>query len=148
MNWIIKNFDALTREELYEILRLRSEIFVVEQNCAFQDIDEKDFCALHLFLKGKKNNNIIAYARLFQPGDYYFQASIGRVAVKLEHRREGLGHHLMNKAIEEIDKNFHTKPIKIGAQLYLKDFYEQHGFKQIDEEYIEDGILHIHMLRK
>lgn len=148
MNWILKNFDSLTREELYEILHLRSEIFVVEQNCAFQDMDEKDFCALHLFLKDKKTNKIIAYSRLFQPGDYYFQASIGRVAVKLEHRRSGLGHHLMNKSMEEIEKNFHTKPIKIGAQFYLKDFYESHGFQQIDEEYIEDGILHIHMLRK
>lgn len=148
MNWILKNFDSLTREELYELLLLRSEIFVVEQNCAFQDIDDKDFCALHLFLKDEKNKKIIAYARLFQPGDYFFHASIGRVAVKLEHRREGLGHILMKKAIEAIDKNFHTKPIKIGAQLYLKEFYETHDFKQIDEEYIEDGIPHIHMLRK
>lgn len=148
MNWIIKNFDSLSREELYEILRFRTEIFVVEQNCVFQDIDEKDFCALHLFLKDKNNNQIIAYARLFQPGDYFLQASIGRVAVKLENRKEGLGHHLMNKAILEIDNNFHSKPIKIGAQLYLKEFYESHGFQQIDEEYIEDGILHIHMLRK
>ncbi|MDP2089236.1 MAG: GNAT family N-acetyltransferase [Flavobacteriaceae bacterium] len=136
------------REELYEILRFRSEIFVVEQNCVFQDIDEKDFCALHLFLNDSKTQKIIAYARLFQPGDYYFQASIGRVAIKKEFRSEGLGHQLMKKAIEEIDKNFHTKPIKIGAQLYLKDFYETHDFKQIDDEYIEDGIPHIHMLRK
>ena len=148
MNWILKNFDSLSREELYEILRLRSEIFVVEQNCAFQDMDEKDFCALHLFLRDANNKKIITYARLFQPGDYYFQASIGRVAVKLENRREGLGHHLMKKAIEEIETNFHTKPIKIGAQLYLKEFYESHGFQQIGEEYIEDGIPHIHMLRK
>lgn len=148
MNWILKNFDSLTREELYKILRLRSEIFVVEQNCAYQDIDKKDFNALHLFLKENESDKILAYARLFQPGDYYTQASIGRVAVRKKKRREGLGHQLMIKAIEEVENNFHTKPIKIGAQLYLKEFYESHGFVQIDEEYIEDGIPHIHMLRK
>ena len=148
MNWILKNFDLLTREELYEILRLRSEIFVVEQNCVFQDIDEKDFVALHLFLKDEKTKKILAYSRLFQPGDYYFHASIGRVAVKKEYRSSGLGHQLMKKSMEEIENNFQTKPIKIGAQLYLKEFYESHDFKQIDDEYIEDGILHIHMIRK
>ncbi len=148
MNWNLKNFDSLTREDLYEILRLRSEIFVVEQNCVFQDMDEKDFCALHLFLKDEKTSKIIAYTRLFKPGDYYFHASIGRVAVKKEYRKTGLGHQLMQKAIEEIEKKFQTKPIKIGAQLYLKAFYETHNFKQIDDEYIEDGIPHIHMIRK
>ncbi len=148
MNWILKNFDSLTREELYEILRLRSEIFVVEQNCAYQDIDDKDFNALHLYSRDAKTGQIIAYSRLFQPGDYYIQASLGRVAVKEKYRREGLGQLLIKKCIEEIEKNFHTKPIKIGAQSYLKEFYEMHGFKQIGEEYLEDGIPHIHMLRK
>ncbi len=148
MNWILKNFDSLSREELYTILRLRSEIFVVEQNCPYQDIDKKDFLALHLYTKDEKTDKIIAYARLFQPGDYYPQASIGRVAVKKKYRRFGLGHELMKKAIEEVEKNFLTKPIKIGAQKYLKEFYESHGFVQMDEEYIEDGIPHIHMIRK
>jgi len=146
MNWITKSFDALTTDELYSILRLRSEIFVVEQNCVYQDMDNKDQLAFHFFCI--KNNTIIAYTRLFKPGDYYAEAAIGRVVVSKFERGYGLGHELIKHSIIKTKELFGKTPIKIGAQTYLKSFYESHGFKKISEEYLEDGIPHIHMLLK
>ena len=146
MHWHLKTFKELSTTELYNILKLRSEIFVVEQNCVYQDIDDKDQKAFHFFCK--ENNQITAYTRIFKPGDYYKEAAIGRVVVKNLKRGTGLGHVLITKSINEIEKAIGKIPIKIGAQLYLKAFYESHGFKKISEEYLEDGIPHIHMLRK
>jgi len=144
--WQLKTFQELTVFQLYEILKLRSEIFVVEQNCVYQDIDNKDFKAYHFFLE--KNNQIIAYTRLFKPGDYYKEAAIGRVVVKKNKRKTGLGHELIKKSIQQTEKIAGKTPIKIGAQVYLKRFYEYHGFCKISEEYLEDGIPHIYMLYK
>ena len=145
MDFSIKTFKELTTIELYDLLQLRSDVFVVEQECVFLDLDNKDKDAIHIL--GKKNNKIIAYTRLFKPGDYYNDASIGRVVVKKEQRKYGYGHELMRFSIQTIESKFKTKTIKIGAQKYLKNFYESHNFNQIGEEYLEDGIIHIYMIK-
>ena len=139
----LKSFDELTKEELYKILRLRSEIFVVEQNCVYQDIDNYDLTALHLFIT--INDKIIAYTRLFDAGDYYEKASIGRVVVAKKYRKKNLGHLLIKKSIEAINNRFKKFVIVVSAQLYLKEFYESHKFIQKGEGYLEDGIPHIKM---
>jgi ElaA protein len=143
INWKIKPFDQLLTQELYQILRLRSEVFVVEQNCVYQDIDNKDQKALHLF--GELNGEIVSYARLFKPGDYFEFSSIGRVVVGQKHRDKNFGHELINQSILEIKKNFNEENITISAQLYLKKFYESHGFVATSETYLEDDIPHIEM---
>ena len=141
--WKIKRFETLTAIELYNLMQLRSEVFVVEQNCVYQDVDGKDQKALHLI--GEDNGATIAYARLFKPKDYFEQASIGRVVVKQSYRSKKLGHILMREAILEINKHFNETKITISAQLYLKKFYESHGFIQSSEIYLEDDIPHIQM---
>jgi ElaA protein len=144
--WEIKSFDALSVHELYDMLRLRSEIFVVEQNCVYLDLDGKDKIALHLL--GKAEGEIVAHARLFQAGISFDNASIGRVTVDPKHRDKKWGHQLMREAIVGIEHNFGESKITIGAQLYLKKFYESHGFVQISEMYLEDDIPHIEMKRE
>lgn len=144
--WHLKTFNALTNSQLYQILNLRLQIFVIEQDCFYQDMDDKDQKALHFFKE--ENQKIIAYTRIFKPGDYYEEAAFGRVAVRESKRKIGLGHILINKTVEQIEKTFGKVPVKIGAQVYLKRFYEKHNFIKISEEYLEDGIPHIHMLRK
>ena len=139
----VKRFNELNIDELYQILRLRSEVFVVEQDCVYQDLDNKDQKALHLFISG--NNEIRGYTRLFKEGDYFDNASIGRVVVSGNHRDKKLGHILMKESIDAILKHFHTSKITLSAQTYLKKFYESHGFQQVGEGYLEDGIPHIEM---
>lgn len=146
ITWILKPFDSLTINELYAILRLRSEVFVVEQNCVFQDMDNKDQQCHHLM--GWKGNLLAAYTRLVPPGVSYEQASIGRVITSPLARGGGLGKTLMEKSIEELTNLYGPGIIKIGAQLYLKKFYQSLGFKQIDDIYDEDGIDHIHMIKE
>ncbi len=143
VKWKIKRFDALSTEELYEILQLRSEVFVVEQNCVYQDIDFKDQKAIHLF--AEHEGKTIAYARLFKPNDYFEKASIGRVVVKEDFRHLKLGNELIREAIQVINTIFGESQITISAQLYLKKFYENHGFVQTSEMYLEDDIPHIEM---
>lgn len=143
MNFIIKSFSELTTSELYQILQLRSEVFVVEQDCVYQDIDFKDQKALHVL--GFKNDTIIAYTRIFKPGYYFENSSIGRVVVKESERKFGYGHELIKVSIKAIETEFKVTEITISAQLYLKKFYESHGFIQIGETYLEDGIPHIRM---
>ena len=143
MEFQIKPFSELSLLELYQILQLRSEVFVVEQNCVYQDIDFKDQKALHVL--GFKNDTIIAYTRIFKKGYYFDNASIGRVVVKESERRFGYGHDLMKVSIKAIETEFQDQKITISAQLYLKKFYESHGFIQIGETYLEDGIPHIRM---
>jgi ElaA protein len=140
-----KSFSELTTTELYAILQLRSEVFVVEQDCVYQDIDFKDQKAMHII--GVKNDKIIAYTRIFKPGDYFEKASIGRVVVEKNERKFGYGHVIMNHSIAAIKSNFNEATIKISAQLYLKKFYESHGFIQVGEGYLEDGIPHIGMVK-
>lgn len=145
MNISIKNFKALSLEELYGILQLRSEVFVVEQDCVYQDLDGKDQKALHII--GTKDNEIVAYTRVFKPGDYFTEASIGRVVVKASERQYGFGYNIMIASIKAIQEHFNETTIKISAQTYLKKFYNSLGFKEVGEGYLEDGIPHIGMLK-
>lgn len=146
MKFAVKYFNELSLGELYAILQLRSEVFVVEQNCVYQDIDGKDEKAIHVL--GMKDDKLIAYARLFQPKDYFEEASIGRVIVKESERKFGYGHDLIRYVIETIHDLFQTRNIKISAQTYLQKFYESHGFVIDGKEYLEDGIPHIFMIKE
>lgn len=146
MEVAIKTFDQLTTEELYQILRLRSEVFVVEQDCVYQDVDNKDQKALHII--GTKNGEIVAYTRIFKPGDYFNNVSIGRVVVSQDQRKYGLGKRIMQASLAAIDQRFPNQPIEISAQSYLLKFYTELGFKVTGEEYLEDGIPHRRMLKE
>lgn len=146
LKWKIKQFESLSANELYDILRLRSEIFVVEQNCVYLDLDGKDKQGLHLF--GAFEGKIVAYSRLFEPGISFDNASIGRVVVDAIFRNKNWGHELMREAIAGIKKHFGETKITIGAQLYLKNFYESQGFVQTSEMYLEDNIPHIEMKKE
>lgn len=146
MHIATKKFDELSRSQLYEILQLRSEIFVVEQNCTYQDLDGKDQEALHVL--GTKNNKIVAYARCFAPGLYFEEAAIGRILVKAAERKFGLGHQIVEASINALEEKFRPKTIQLSAQQYLIAFYETHGFETMGEGYLEDGIPHIAMVRK
>lgn len=146
IHWKIKPFNELSLQELYEILQLRSIVFVVEQNCVYQDMDGKDEKALHLI--GEYDNKIAAYARLFKAGDYFENASIGRVVIHPEARDKKFGHDMMRQAIAGIESYYNETKITISAQLYLKKFYESHGFVQTSEMYLEDDIEHIEMKRE
>ena len=139
-------YNELTTNQLYNILKLRAEVFVVEQNCAYQDLDNKDNKALHLI--GEINNEIIAYTRIFKKGDYFTNSSIGRVLVKKEFRKKELGKVIMEKSIEIIKKNTKEEKIEISAQKYLTKFYKDFGFKKTGKEYLEDNIPHIKMILK
>lgn len=146
LNIIVKSFNQLSTKELYEVLQLRSEVFVVEQDCVYQDIDGKDQNALHVL--GIKDNKIVAYTRLFKPGDYFNLASIGRVVVKENQRMHKYGYDIMEASIKAIKTNYNTTDIKISAQCYLKRFYNNLNFFEVGEQYLEDGIPHIAMLYK
>lgn len=141
-----KSFSELNTKELYMILQLRSEVFVVEQQCIYQDIDNKDEKALHVL--GFKDNRIVAYTRIFKPGAYFDQPSIGRVAVSENERSNGFGYQIMKASIQQIEKRFKRTEIKISAQTYLKDFYNNLNFYQVGNGYMEDGIPHIAMIKK
>jgi ElaA protein len=143
IEWKIKRFNELSLTELYAMLELRSEVFVVEQNCVYQDIDGKDQRAIHLL--GEINGVLVAYARLFRPNDYFEEASIGRVIVKPSYRELKLGHELMTFAIKAIKDELGETKITISAQLYLKKFYQTHGFVPTSDMYLEDDIPHIQM---
>ncbi len=145
MNIIIKTFTELTTNELYAILQLRSEVFIVEQNCAYQDVDFKDQKALHII--GCKNKKVVAYTRIFKAGDYFKNASIGRVVVKQNERQYGYGKVIMQAAINAVEEHFKQTKIHISAQKYLLKFYTGLGFEQVGEEYLEDNIPHVGMVK-
>lgn len=144
--WKLKSFEALSNTELYNILSLRMEVFVVEQNCPYQDADGKDLKSFHLMGFDEKGN-LIAYARIVPAGISFKEVSIGRVVSSPKVRGTGAGQALMQKSIEVIYQKYGTVPIHIGAQLYLKKFYESFGFTKISEEYLEDNIPHIEMIK-
>ncbi len=144
ITWQCKYFTELTNEELYKIVQLRIDVFVVEQNCIYQDCDGKDFKAYHL--TGWHENNLVAYTRLLEIGISYPEAaSIGRVITARSFRKQNLGKLLMVKSIEKVYHLFGNVPIKISAQQYLKRFYESFSFVQKGSVYLEDGIDHITM---
>lgn len=146
LNFITKKYDSLTRDELYEVLRLRVEVFVVEQDCPYQDVDNKDQKALHIL--GYKNEQLIAYTRIFKPHDYFEYASIGRVVVAKNERKHKYGYDLMEASIKAITIHFNETIIAISAQVYLKSFYNNLGFIQKGEDYLEDDIPHIYMVKE
>lgn len=143
---IIKKFEAFSLQELYEVLQLRSEVFVVEQDCVYQDIDGKDEEALHVL--GVKNGKIVAYTRCFRPGVYFKEAAIGRMLVRKNERKYGYAHQVLKASIETIADEYNSKIIKLSAQQYLTDFYESHGFQIVGEGYLEDGIPHVAMKKE
>lgn len=146
MEWKFLSFEDLSTAELYQLLQLRSEVFVVEQDCVYQDIDGLDQKAIHVL--GYADKLVVAYARIFDSGVYFDEASIGRVIVKETYRSKNLGHVLMKKSIAFIDQHFNSPTIRISAQQYLVKFYNYHGFKEVGEGYLEDGIPHINMIKK
>lgn len=145
LNWTLKKFDELTNEELYQLLRLRSEVFVVEQHCNFMDMDNKDQQCNHLL--GTGSEGLLAYSRIVPSGLSYEFPSIGRIVVSGKGRNMGYGIELLNKSISTLEEIYGKTPIRIGAQLYLKKFYESFGFIMSGGIYLEDEIEHIEMTR-
>lgn len=141
----VKTFSEINTEELYDILQLRSEVFVVEQDCVYQDMDGKDQKAFHVI--GKNNGKVVAYTRVFKSGDYFNMASIGRVVVKETERKYGLGVKIMNASVKAIQDRLNEDKIHLSAQTYLMKFYNSLGFVEVGEEYLEDGIPHIGMVK-
>ncbi|MBM7870420.1 ElaA protein [Clostridium pascui] len=146
MNWIVKKFNELTPHDLYKILKERINVFVVEQNCPYEECDDKDLKSLHLYSEDK--GRITAYCRLLYPGVSYNEAAIGRVLISEEYRRKGIAAKMLKKAIEIIKDEMGEKCIKLSAQVYAKRLYEQVGFKECSEIYNEDGIPHVEMIYK
>ena len=139
------NFSSLNTDQLYRLLQLRSEVFVVEQDCVYQDIDGKDKKALHIL--GTVEGNIVAYTRVFKPGDYLERAAIGRVVVASDFRKRDFGKAIMQASIAAVENHFNTTAIGLSAQTYLLNFYNDLGFSALGETYLEDGIPHIYMER-
>ncbi|MBP6025604.1 GNAT family N-acetyltransferase [Ferruginibacter sp.] len=144
LHWVLKKFEELTPFELYNIMQLRNEVFVVEQNCVYQDADNKDPKSFHFM--GWDNTTLVAYTRIIPQGISYTEASIGRVVSSPKYRGTGAGRALMQLSINNTFKLFNCNAIKIGAQLYLKKFYESLGFVQCSDQYLEDNIPHIEMI--
>lgn len=145
LQWRVNHFAELTPHDVYDLLQLRSAVFVIEQKCFYQDMDNQDFHAHHLL--GRQDGILLACARLFAPGQIFEEASIGRVATALACRRTGAGKQLMREAIAGVQGKWGAAPIRIGAQKYLQAFYEGFGFTRTGEDYVEDGILHLPMRR-
>lgn len=147
-NFTCLSFSELTLQQLYGVLALRTAVFVVEQNCPYQDLDDRDERSLHL-LGYSNTGELVAYARLLPKGETYQNyPSIGRVVVAKKARGQGLGRPLMLKAINELQMHFGTGTIKLSAQAYLQEYYHSLGFDPVGERYLEDGIPHIAMIRK
>ena len=145
MTWVLKKFDELTVLELYAILQLRNEVFIIEQNCIYPDLDDKDQAAHHLVCF--ENNKLVAYTRILAPGISYTDPAIGRVVTAPGTRRSGLGKELMQRSIDSCKNLFGNTSVTLSAQLYLKKFYESLGLSAVSDVYLEDGIEHVKMTR-
>lgn len=141
---VCKTFKELTLTELYDLLKLRTDVFVVEQDCAYPELDDYDQQALHVL--GKQENKIIAYSRILPKDTVYSQVSIGRVAVREEHRQKKLGQRLFEFSLEKSREKHPRETIKIQAQIYLENFYAAFGFKTISEPYPDVGVWHVDMI--
>ncbi|MFC4652475.1 GNAT family N-acetyltransferase [Lactococcus nasutitermitis] len=146
MNWNLKAFDTLSVQELYAILKVRVDVFVVEQNCPYPELDDKDKLAQHLFLTNEKGE-VIAYCRLLPQNVSFKEVSIGRVLVNPNFRKQDFGRELLQKALDVLNEQ-KERAIKIEAQYYLRNFYASFGFEECSEPFLEDGIKHVEMLRK
>lgn len=144
INWELKKFNELSLEELYGILKLRSEVFVVEQDCAYQDLDGKDECCHHLFLKS--DGEVVAVLRIIPEGESYDETAIGRLIVKKDYRGRGLSREMMKMAMNFITDDLKKDKIRLSGQAYLGDFYESLGFHRVSDKYLEDGIDHYEFL--
>lgn len=147
LHWVLKHFNELTPHELYYIMQLRNEVFVLEQNCIYQDADNKDLKAYH-FMGFDDQGQLMAYTRLLPPDVSYKEMSIGRVVTHADVRKQGAGKELMKRSIKACYDLFGQDDIRIGAQLYLLKFYNGLGFEQSSDVYLEDGIEHIEMVLK
>ncbi len=146
MVWSVKYFRDLSLTELYDILKLRVDIFVLEQECPYEEVDGKDMIAIHIM--GYEESELVAYCRVFAPGKYYLkEASIGRVAVAKQHRGRQLGIQVMHRAMEYLKSHCHNPPIKLAAQKYLERFYTNLGYQTVSDVYPWDGIDHVDMIR-
>lgn len=145
LNWSSKKFSQLNNDELYSLIKLRIDIFVVEQSCAYAELDDKDRDANARHVLAHKDSELIAYARLLPPGPGYAGSRIGRFAVRADVRRRGLGSELLQTCIAQATTLWPGEGISISAQAYLREFYQQFGFEPVSESYIEDGIPHIDM---
>lgn len=148
MKWNTAKFHQITTDQLYDILKLRIDIFIVEQKCPYPELDDKDRHVETRHLTAYHDSKLIAYTRLLPPGLSYPDVSIGRFAVEASVRHQGVGALLIEKSLEEIDKIWPDKAIRISAQEHLKDFYEKVGFIKVSDCYLEDGIPHIEMLKQ
>lgn len=144
--WHYKDFDELTPRELYKIMQLRNEVFVVEQNCIYNECDGKDFHCAQLW--ATLGDEIVASCRIVPPGISFEEPSIGRIVSHPDFRHLKLGHQIMRHSLQIIKNHYHTDRVKISAQVYLKEFYEKYGFKQNSEEYLEDLLPHMEMLKE
>lgn len=144
LSWILRPFDRLSGGEIYNVLRLRSRVFVVEQQCLYLDMDDRDQEAFHLL--GMQDGSLVAYARLFAPGAYYREAAIGRIVTAPEVRGTGIGKLLVKESLEIARRLYGDGPVRIGAQRHLEHFYVGLGFQVAGEPYMEDGILHVEMV--
>jgi ElaA protein len=149
IEWQWTRFSDLRPAELYEALRLREAVFVVEQNCAYPDADGRDPAAWHLlgWMEAEDGRRLVAYARIFEPGVRYEEASIGRIVTAQEVRHSGLGRALMAEALRRVELVAPRQPIKLAAQRYLENFYSGFGFRTVSDPYLEDGITHVDMIR-
>lgn len=145
MNWHIKSFESLSKQELYQILQVRNEVFIVEQKTYYQDLDDKDFGAMHLFLEDGKD--VLAYCRIMPRGVTYEECCIGRVLTKPSARQYGYGRIMFQKAMDFIEQEWKEQSVRISAQCYLQQFYESFGFVTVGEQYLEDDLPHIEMLK-
>lgn len=144
--WLKKSFNELTNKELYQLLRLRQEVFVVEQDCAYLDADDKDYVCKHL-LAYPQEGDLGAYARIVPPKVSFEEVAIGRIISSSKYRGTGLGKELMRQSLEYVESLYGKVPIRLSAQYYLLRFYESFGFQKVSSLYLEDGIPHINMLR-
>ncbi|MCG9558249.1 MULTISPECIES: GNAT family N-acetyltransferase [Vibrio] len=145
INWYSLPFTELSTQQLYQLLKLRVDVFVVEQTCPYPELDGKDTLAGVQHLLGYADEELVACARLLPPGTTYDNASIGRVATKQSARGDGLGHQLLKEALTSCEVFWPGTTIDIGAQQHLESFYKSHGFKTISEMYLEDDIPHVDM---
>lgn len=148
MQWLVKPFSALTNDELYAVLKLRVDIFVVEQACAYPELDDKDQHPDVRHLMVWDADTLAAYLRILPPNaSYEGFTSLGRVVLSAAHRGQGLGHDLLRRGVAEAMQQWPNDPIKIGAQAHLQAYYAQHGFQTVSDTYLEDGIPHVDMVR-
>ncbi len=146
VKWTIKHFNELTTLEYHHILALRTAVFVVEQDCPYQEVDHKDLHSYHVW--GMMNNEIVAVIRIVEPGVSYEELSIGRVAVAMDYRGTNIGNDLMKVSLEFTERELGPQPIRISAQEHLQIFYHRFDFKTVSEMYLEDDIPHVEMLRE